>query len=316
MSDSSKWTAPEDLIVTEIFRSARRSMKAIIITAVIIGILGALVGMIQKSQWTAVTRILPPQNQSGGVPFDLGGLGSLAGIRLNGSGSVNLYPAIFRSNTVLAPIISASLQSSDSTNVTLMNALLGDDTPITDHNKLKALTKLRRAIHVTMDRKSDVVTMTVTLPDRLLSANVANTILKEAELYHQKSSSSQASLQRIFIEGRLSDVLIELGMAENDLLSFREQNRDFSSSPLLQLEYERRTRNVAIQTAVYTELRKQIEMAKVEESRNLPVLRILDKAVPPLRPSSGPVKTALTFFLLGSALSTIVLVIRDMNRKH
>ena len=90
MSDSSKWTAPEDLIVAEIFRSARRSMKAIIIAAVIIGVLGAVVGMLQKPQWTAVARILPPKNQSGSDPFDLGGIGAIAGIRLNGSGSVDL----------------------------------------------------------------------------------------------------------------------------------------------------------------------------------------------------------------------------------
>jgi uncharacterized protein involved in exopolysaccharide biosynthesis len=49
-----------------------------------------------------------------------------------------------------------------------------------------------------------------------------------------------------------------------------------SSSPQLLLDQERLMREVQINTVMYTELKKQYELAKIEEIRTTPIINVMD----------------------------------------
>ena len=74
----------------------------------------------------------------------------------------------------------------------------------------------------------------------------------------------------------------DLTKAENRLKEFREKNRQVLSPQIL-LEQERLIRDVQINASIYTELRKQYEIVKIEEVKNIPVINVLDSARTPAK---------------------------------
>ncbi|MGB2870033.1 MAG: hypothetical protein WBD36_16410, partial [Bacteroidota bacterium] len=89
-----------------------------------------------------------------------------------------------------------------------------------------------------------------------------------------------AGEQRKFVEGRITEVKSDLETAENRLKEFREKNRIVTGSPQLLLEQERLLRELQINATVYTELKKQYEIAKIEEIKNIPIINVMDEARP------------------------------------
>ncbi len=69
--------------------------------------------------------------------------------------------------------------------------------------------------------------------------------------------------------------------------------------PLLNYQYADLYRQTKIQDAVYEFLTQQYEMARIQEAKELPTVRVMDPAVPPER-KSGPFRTLIV------ALSTIL----------
>ncbi|NTV97049.1 MAG: hypothetical protein HGA75_16820, partial [Thiobacillus sp.] len=98
------------------------------------------------------------------------------------------------------------------------------------------------------------------------------------------TSTSRASRQLRFLEDRLLEVRRELSRAEDELVAFVEGNRAYRESPLLLQRYQRLLRDVEASNAVWVELRRQVELTRLEEQRDLSTLEILDRAAPPPRP--------------------------------
>ena len=87
--------------------------------------------------------------------------------------------------------------------------------------------------------------------------------------------------------------------------------RDFSVPfvrvPELGLELVRLTRDVRVQETVLTLLTQQLEQARINEARDLPVVQVLDQAVPAERASKP--RTGLNLVVAGvtSLLTGIIL---------
>jgi uncharacterized protein involved in exopolysaccharide biosynthesis len=90
-----------------------------------------------------------------------------------------------------------------------------------------------------------------------------------------------------------------LKKSEVVLKEFREKNRKVADSPQLMMEQERLARDVQINSTVFIELKKQLEVAKIEEIKNIPIINVLDVARPPVRRSSPARRqTAFSAFFL------------------
>ena len=101
-------------------------------------------------------------------------------------------------------------------------------------------------------------------------------------------------------------------------------------SPQILLEQERFIRDVQINATVYTELRKQFELVKIEEVKNIPVINVMDSARPPAKKDKPKRATIVlsVFFLsffssvgytivkhqYGGQISSVVDKIRSSNK--
>jgi uncharacterized protein involved in exopolysaccharide biosynthesis len=180
-----------------------------------------------------------------------------------------------------------------------------------------ALKSLRDQLEVSMDNKTSVVTIAIESKEPQLSADVVNKVTAELDKFIRTKRITNASEQRKWIEARLVEVKADLEKSENTLKDFREENRRVSDSPQLLLEQERLIREVQINATLYTELKKQYELVKIEEIKNIPIINVMDPATAAARkdkPKRAMI-TVTTFFLSLIAAAGYVFVDHQYRRQ-
>jgi uncharacterized protein involved in exopolysaccharide biosynthesis len=116
-------------------------------------------------------------------------------------------------------------------------------------------------------------------------ANSADTLLRDTIV---RLARQTASTRKSFLEGRLEDTARRLREAENALRAFQERNMRIGNAPHLALEEGTLRRAVREQEDIYLALRREYELARVDEYRESDNLSLLDPAVPPIRKSWPP----------------------------
>ncbi len=249
-----------------------------------------LVTLITTAVFVGLTFLITPTFLSSAVILPdmgkdklgpLGDLASLAGINISGEViMVKLYPDIIRSEVVLTPVIEKKYKSKFYEQpVNLIEFFeIEEETP--RRTKEVILEKLRKMLDINMSPKTGLLTYSIETKDAQVSADILNTITTELNNFLLTKRTTNAGEQRKWIEQRLKEAKADLAKAENVLKEFREKNRRVIDSPQLLLEQERLIRDVTIQTAVYSTLVQQYEMAKIEELKHVPIINVLDEAKP------------------------------------
>ncbi|MCH7733395.1 MAG: hypothetical protein IIB44_12965 [Candidatus Marinimicrobia bacterium] len=194
---------------------------------------------------------------------------------INDTTSISLNPIVWVKNLLAAPT--------------------GSEEDIVKEWEEEVLERLGDLISVSEDRKTGLIRIDVLIEEPQLSADVANYIAEAANDYIQAENSFEASRDRNFIEERLTVVKDELNKAENELKEFRQENRRIADSPELQLEQGRLSRKVEVKQQVYITLQQQLELARITEVKQTPVIHILDGASAPL--GTEKPRKKLIFFL-------------------
>lgn len=347
-----------------------------------------LVAFAIPKRYESTAQLMPPDSQSssglallaslssagssaGAGGGGAGGLAMLAsdllGIKSNGA----LFMSVLRSRTVEDGLV-------DQFN---LKKVYGQRLQIKAREKLDQRTALME------DRKSGVLTITVTDSDPKRAAALANAYVDQLNTLIVQLSTSSAHRERVFLESRLVGVKQDLEAAEKDFGQFastkgaidipqqakamvegaamvqgqliaaeaelqglkqiysdgnvrvratearigelRQQleklggtgdetaqgGDDGSSSspyptmrrlPLLGVPFADKLRRMRVQEAVFEALTKQYELAKVQEAKETPSVKVLDAAVVPERRSYPP---RLLVVVLGMLATTIAAVI-------
>lgn len=178
-------------------------------------------------------------------------------------------------------------------------------------NVEKAIKKFNDHIKVSEDRNSGLIKISTIFEDPIIAADIANFIGSQVEIYIQKENSAQSTKEKLFISERLSIVKKELENSELDLKDFKERNRGYEDSPELFMIYSQLFREVEVKKEVYLTLQQQLELARIEEVKQSPILHILDQAVPPIR-KSFPNRFLFLIIsgILGLLFSTLLIIFR------
>lgn len=151
-------------------------------------------------------------------------------------------------------------------------------------------------------KEKNIYKLTVTSKDPVFSKELANDLIKKLEKYNREQRTSKLQKNRIFIEERIKEIEKELRESRERLTSFRKQNMrlDIARAPELLDKQEWLTEDVKLKQEVYILLKKEHEMAKIEEEKDKPYIQVLDEAILP-----GPsykVSTKIVFLvsILGS----------------
>ena len=170
-----------------------------------------LIAFLIPKQYESTAQLMPPDTESSsnlalmaGLAGNGGGLGMLAGDLLGIKSTGALFVGVLQSRTVedrivdrfnLKKVYWTSLQSS-------------------------ARTKLAESTGISEDRKSGIITITVTDRDPKRAAAMAAAYVEELNTLIAQVSTSSARRERIFLEDRLSTVKQDLESAEKDFGQF------------------------------------------------------------------------------------------------
>ncbi|MGA3286498.1 MAG: Wzz/FepE/Etk N-terminal domain-containing protein [Bacteroidota bacterium] len=257
--------------------------------------------------YTAETTILPEleKNKMLGMISSLD-LASATGLSLGETPVSKLYPLIIKSSRVLHEVIYTKYKTQEFTDSVDLIRFWKIAAKSEDENYEAALKILRNRMDVTFDNKLGTLIFKVDMEEPKLAADVANCVTRQLDEYTRKKRKTGVILQREFIEKRLQEIKAALETAEDSLTSFRSKNRRITDSPELMIDQERLTRSVQINSTIFIELTKQVEIAKIEEIKNIPIINILDEArIPLVKSYPHRLTTILWFFVV--ALMTLSL---------
>lgn len=258
--------------------------KRILLYSVVVGLVALGVNFLLPVYYRSTTVLLPETegNKLGGLG-QFAGVAALAGIDISGGDISRLYPVIAQSDAVLMRVIEGRYATTSHPGpVNLIEFLDTDeDTPEEDlEEALKCLRKLMSAQH---DVKTKTVTITLEMREPQLAADVLNMLVQEVDRFIREERTTSASEQVKWISERLAEVEEELRAAEDSLTDFRERNRRVIDSPELLLQQARLQREVTVKSTIFIELKKQRELAEIEEIKNVSIVNVLDKARAPVK---------------------------------
>lgn len=261
------------------------------------------------NKYIAEVTILPELDKSKLMGFSgLSDLAGMAGLNVGETPMTKLYPMIIKSAKILREVIYKKYKvASKSDSVSLIQFWNIDKG--TEAEKFEwALKRLQTATEVEFDGRLGTLRLKVEMGDSTLAADVANSITNELDLYIRTKRRTSVTVQREFIEQRLTEVGQTLRAVEDSMKTFREKNRRIIDSPQLLMEQGRLERAVQINSTVFIELKKQIEIAKIEEIKNIPIINILDSARVPVQKSSPNRRSAVAIAFILSLVVAVTVV--------
>lgn len=345
--------------------------------ALLVSIITAL---LIPNRYQSTARLMPPDNQKGGLALlsalsasgGAGGLGLLAGDLLGAKNTGDLFVGVLESRTVSDAII----------NKFDLRSVYGQKTYV------KTRKELSRYTEIAQDRKSGVISLTVTdkNPDR--AAKMAQEYVDQLDRLVAELYTSSAGKERKFLEERLKVAQQELDEATLALSKFSSANRtldlkeqgkatveaaaalkgqmiaaeaelkgleqiytsenvrvkslrarinslrgelakltgahasseqdldyvapSITRLPLVGVTYIGLYREVRIHEAVFESLTKAYELARVEEAKNIPIIKVLDPPDVPEKKSSPP-RTAIV--LLGTSVGFLLSVAAILGKR-
>lgn len=245
-------------------------------------ILTIIITLILPKYYNSTMILLPETDKSKVAGLaGLSNLAALAGINVGEVALEQLYPSIINSETILKKVIYSKyiIPSSENNPKTLIEYWeIDEETEVENYEK--ALKKLRDDLDVSLNKVNNIVTINIWTTDAQLSSDILDSISLNVDEFIRVKRITNASEQRRWIENRLNSVKNDLKNSEEDFKNFRLKNRRILDSPELILVQDRLSREVLMHSSLYSELRKQYELAKIEEIKNIPIINVLDYSRP------------------------------------
>ena len=336
-----------------------------------------LIAFLIPVRYDSTARLMPPDSsQSGGLAMaaaalsgGAGDLGGIAGEMLGMKSTSDIFVGILSSRTVQDKLI----QQFD------LKKLYGD------RRMEDARKDLAEHTGISVDRKSQIIALTVTDHEPKRAAAMGEAYVAELNRLVVELSTSSARRERIFLEERLQAVSQDLGAAERDFSQFASKNNaidikeqgkamveaaatlqgqliaaeseyeglkqiytdnnvrvrsvkaridelkhqleklggkgesvtsvsnqpgdsmypSIRKLPLLGVTYADLYRRTRVQEAVFETLTKEYEMAKVQEAKEIPTVKVLDAPNIPEKKSYPP---RLMTILLGTCFGLMIAV--------
>ncbi len=179
-------------------------------------LLSTLIAFLIPKEYESTTRIMPPEQPGGGAALiaalsgkaGLGSLGALAGSLFGVKNSSALFVDLLKSGSIKGHLVDQ----------------FGLQKVYWKRYHQDTVKKLGKRTEVTEDRKSGVITITVTDNDRQRARDLAQAYLDQLDALLIRVNTSAARREREFIENRLISVRADLERSQLELSDFSSKN--------------------------------------------------------------------------------------------
>lgn len=274
--------------------------------------IGASTGAFLAAAWSFVA---PSYYQSGATILpearsrtpELGSaaelLGQFGGNLLQSSSGPQFYAELFRSRSVLTELVRTSFAPTAGAAPVPLESLLVPRRTTSAERTEAAIRRLRALSSVGFDTRTGLVSVDVYARSPHLAKQIADSLVSAVGRFDIERRQTRARAERRFVEHRVAELRNELREAEDSLRSFYSANRSFEQSPELRFVEARLQRDVSIRQEIYLAIARQLEDARINEVRDIPVFTVVDTATVPTR-RSLPRRRMIT--LLGLVMGSVL----------
>jgi uncharacterized protein involved in exopolysaccharide biosynthesis len=224
------------------------------------------------------------------------------GVTGGGGSQFPIYENVVHSDRLITQLL--DLKVADGKATLLQHLEIAE--PDAGLQRILGVAVVRENLTYDTDKKTGLVMISYCDRDPKVAAAVTNRVLELLNDFDVSTTANQARERRKFVEARLGEALANLRTAESKLEDFGNDNLRIGRAPDLLLEQARLEREMSIQQEVYLALRKEAEMARIDEQRTVPVINVLDRAAPPPVPA-GP--SLIRNLALGGFMGVVVVVV-------
>lgn len=174
-------------------------------------------------------------------------------------------------------------------------------------------TALSKRISVSVDKKTGVTTLSVTMQDPLISASLTDTVMRCLQNYITDYRTNKARHDLAFTEKLYKEAKDNYTAAQSKYASFVDANQN-----LILLSYraeqERLQNKMNLAYNVYTQVVLQLQMAKAKVQEITPVYTVVQPASVPLRPAKPNKVMILIGFIFLAGVGSVgwILFVKDL----
>ncbi len=209
-----------------------------------------------------------------------------------------------------------SKQTSDMENVNVPKDVLNSELINITKQESVILSTLQNSIVVEIDKKSNLINISATSLDPVVSANVANLVLNQLRKYIITYRTEKARKELDFLIQRQAEARNRYDQALFTLSNYKDQNRNVflnvAKDQGKKLQYD-----VDLAFNVYSNLTNQTTEAKIKLQKETPVFKVLAPAQIPLKRVS-PKRSLITLggFFLGLFIALLGVFFKSVNMKE
>jgi len=277
-----------------------------------------------EKKYTSNVSILPPSgNLTSGIGGQMGDLASLVGVNIqsNAIQSPDMYKEILLSRQLTEHLLFEEFEILNDQNILIKDKLINllKIEAKSDHELLDASLKMFRekVIFINISTDCGIVYLTVTLNDPNLAAKVATRMVEILNNIVTTQVQLEYRQQLMYIQEHINVARDSIKISERDLQFFLE-DVNVMSDPINLIREMALKRDLELYTAIYVELKKQLEIFTLKSMVTLAEVKILDKANVPYYKSRPKrvllvISAGLLFLVIQISINSGILIFQNFR---
>lgn len=160
----------------------------------------------------------------------------------------------------------------------------------------KKIRTLKKMITATIDKKTSMTTVAVTLQNPKVAAVVADSVVKKLQEYIIDYRTSKAKEDCIYLEKLFKERRQEYYIAQKEYASYIDSHDNIILQSV-RAEQERLQNDMSLAYQVYSQVASQLQVARAKVQEEKPVFAVVEPAVVPLTPSGISKKIYVLAFI-------------------
>lgn len=165
------------------------------------------------------------------------------------------------------------------------------------------ISSLRQLISIEADKKTGIITLTVTLQDPKVTATMADTVVSKLQQYIIAYRTRKAKEDCEYLEKLYKERQQEYYDAQRHYAHYVDANSNMVFQSIM-AERERLQNDMSLAYQVYSQVAQQLQVARAKVQEEKPVFAVVEPAVVPLQPSGTGKKTIVIGFVFLAVVFT------------
>ena len=172
---------------------------------------------------------------------------------------------------------------------------------------------LSKRISVSVDKKTGVTTLSVTMQDPLISAALTDTVMRRLQNYITDYRTNKARHDLKFAEKLYDEAKANYYAAQQKYARYADGNQNIVLHSV-RTEQERLQNEMSLAYGVYNQVAQQLQMAKAKVQEITPVYTVVQPATVPLKPAKPNKIMILIGFVFLAGVGSVgwILFVKDL----